>query len=156
MIRFPMSMKLSDFLKARLTAKSSQASLARKVGVSASTVTHWMQDSVPDFYSCLKIALAMKQDPVSIFQMAGHNDWAQLYQASLAISKVGGLLGSNQFIIGTMDDPEKYHEKLQTIIGRENKDSEAIKRMIDVLHRSMIEAGEGGEYLEPVRKKKLL
>jgi transcriptional regulator with XRE-family HTH domain len=130
-----MQMKLADFLRERLIAKRSQAQLARRVGVSSSTVTHWMQGSVPDLHSCLKIAIAMKIDPVQIFQMAGHNDWAQVYQATLAFSQIGDVLGERQFILGIMDDPGKYHEKLQAILEREDADSEATKRMIDIMHK---------------------
>src|SRR4051812_34538522 len=93
-------MSFKDYLRDKV--KKRQSDLARKINVSQPTLTRWMNgESIPDMASCLRIAVALHEDPAKIFEMVGRGDWAEIYRAALLFANVGWHTPpDNKYILG--------------------------------------------------------
>ncbi len=80
-----MAPHISDFLSQELKTRSlSQSDLARNAGLGTASISKWLSGTaVPDEKSCLKIAVALRDDPIRLLKLAGHNDFAELLQKFL-------------------------------------------------------------------------
>ncbi len=75
-------MTISEYLKEQLKRHGRRASFAKKVGVTEPTVARWLSGrSLPDFESCLRIALHLKLEPAKVFRMAEKPSYEDLYTA---------------------------------------------------------------------------
>lgn len=80
-----MAPQISEFLSRELKERSiSQSDLARNAGLGTASISKWLSGTaVPDEKSCLKIAVALRDDPIRLLKLAGHNDFAELLQKFL-------------------------------------------------------------------------
>ena len=123
-------MDFSKFINIELADRGAQASLAASQNFSASTISGWRKGRLPDFESCLKLAIHFKMDPKEIFEITGQEEYNRLYER---------FLPDYQPTVATEADlysnllHAKLHANLQTLIesGSEEEIERELNRLLE-------------------------
>ena len=111
---------IADYLRSKLSEKGwRQVQLARKAKLTTGPVSNWLGGTGrPDPKSCLKIAIALDDDPVEILRLSGHSEFADVFEKFLPRD------------IGTLTEDDLYrnslhaalHEKMQNYLDANLED----------------------------------
>lgn len=143
-------MKLSEFLKEKLSARGAQAKFARATGISDGTVSKWARgemERAPNFENCIRIAIWAGNTPIEIFEMAERPDFIALFrdlfpdysrEADLAAKK-----GKGKFTCSHAEHRDE-HEMLEKILIADSKAAEWIHGNLIMFNRGLGNSPSGG------------
>ncbi len=151
----------AEFISEQLDQRRGlQSKLAKKMGVSRSTITAWRHGAKPEFEMCLRLAVHFKTDPLALFKMVGDPNYETVYRQFLAGqfgAKAAARLAKEpiepaETLPAAFSEDDLYpnarhaavHRELQLLLDAGNKEAKAIATMIH-LAASQLEGEEATE-----------
>ncbi len=153
----------AEFISEQLDQRRGlQSKLAKKMGVSRSTITAWRHGAKPEFEMCLRLAVHFKTDPLALFKMVGDPNYETVYRqflAGQAGAKAAARLTQEptepaDVLPAAFNEDDLYpnarhaavHRELQLLLDAGNKEAKAIATMIHLAASQL----EGEEEAPPV------